>query len=84
LTCARGGRDGPDDDHPPADEASQDRGELDRLLDSVHIGHFALVAADGQPVVLPTAVVRDGDRMLARNSPRKALTQTPPQPPARR
>jgi uncharacterized protein len=49
-------------------KASQDRSELDRLLDSVHIGHFALVAQDGQPVVLPTAVVRDGDRMLAHGS----------------
>jgi nitroimidazol reductase NimA-like FMN-containing flavoprotein (pyridoxamine 5'-phosphate oxidase superfamily) len=49
-------------------KASQDRSELDRLLDSVHIGHFALVAEDGQPVVLPTAVVRDGDRMLAHGS----------------
>ena len=49
-------------------KASQDRSELDRLLDSVHIGHFALVAADGQPAVLPTAVARDGDRMLAHGS----------------
>jgi nitroimidazol reductase NimA-like FMN-containing flavoprotein (pyridoxamine 5'-phosphate oxidase superfamily) len=49
-------------------KASQDRSELDRLLDNVHIGHFALVAADGQPVVLPTAVARDGDRMLAHGS----------------
>jgi len=48
--------------------ASQDRGELDRLLDSVHIGHFALMAEDGHPVVLPTAVARDGDRMLAHGS----------------
>jgi nitroimidazol reductase NimA-like FMN-containing flavoprotein (pyridoxamine 5'-phosphate oxidase superfamily) len=49
-------------------KASQDRSELDRLLDSVHIGHFALVAEDGHPVVLPTAVARDGDRMLAHGS----------------
>ena len=48
--------------------ASQDRDELDRLLDSVHIGHFALLAEDGQPVVLPTAVARDGDRMVAHGS----------------
>jgi uncharacterized protein len=49
-------------------KASQDRGELNILLDTVHIGHFALVADDGQPVVLPTAVARDGDRMLAHGS----------------
>jgi nitroimidazol reductase NimA-like FMN-containing flavoprotein (pyridoxamine 5'-phosphate oxidase superfamily) len=49
-------------------KASRRRDELDRLLDSVHIGHFALVADDGHPVVLPTAVVRDGDRMLAHGS----------------
>src|SRR5215469_18807325 len=49
-------------------KASQDRSELDSLLDNVHIGHFALVAEDGHPVVLPTAVARDGDRMLAHGS----------------
>jgi nitroimidazol reductase NimA-like FMN-containing flavoprotein (pyridoxamine 5'-phosphate oxidase superfamily) len=49
-------------------KASEDRSELDRLLDSVHIGHFALWAEDGHPVVLPTAVARDGDRMLAHGS----------------
>src|SRR5215471_19177226 len=49
-------------------KASQDRSELDRLLDSVHTGHFALVAQDGHPVALPTAVARDGDRMLAHGS----------------
>jgi nitroimidazol reductase NimA-like FMN-containing flavoprotein (pyridoxamine 5'-phosphate oxidase superfamily) len=49
------------------EKASFDRAELDRLLDSVHIGHFALVA-DDQPVAIPTAVVRDGDRVLAHGS----------------
>jgi nitroimidazol reductase NimA-like FMN-containing flavoprotein (pyridoxamine 5'-phosphate oxidase superfamily) len=49
-------------------KASRDRSELDSLLDSVHIGHFALVAEDGHPVVLPTAVARDGDRVLAHGS----------------
>jgi len=51
-----------------ARKARQQRAELDQLLDTVHIGHFALVAADGHPVVLPTAVVRDGDRVLAHGS----------------
>jgi uncharacterized protein len=51
-----------------ARKARQERAELDRLLDTVHIGHFALVAEDGHPVVLPTAVVRDGDRVLAHGS----------------
>ena len=41
---------------------------LDRLLDTIHIGHFAIMADDGHPVVLPTAVVRDGDRVLAHGS----------------
>jgi nitroimidazol reductase NimA-like FMN-containing flavoprotein (pyridoxamine 5'-phosphate oxidase superfamily) len=49
-------------------KASQDIAELYRLLDTVHIGHFAVVDDDGHPVVLPTAVVRDGDRMLAHGS----------------
>jgi uncharacterized protein len=51
-----------------ARKARQERAELDRLLDTVHIGHFALLAEDGHPVVLPTAVVRDGDRVLAHGS----------------
>jgi uncharacterized protein len=41
-------------------KGSGDRAALDRLLDTVHIGHLAIVADDVQPVVLPTAVVRDG------------------------
>jgi hypothetical protein len=49
-------------------KASQDIAELYRLLDTVHIGHFAVVDDDGHPVVLPTAVVRDGDRILAHGS----------------
>src|SRR5262249_57937261 len=49
-------------------KASSDRATLDRLLDTVHIGHFAIVADDPHPVVLPTAVVRDGDRVLAHGS----------------
>lgn len=51
-----------------ARKARQHRAELDQLLDTVHIGHFAIVAEDGHPVVLPTAVVRDGDRVLAHGS----------------
>ena len=50
------------------EKARDERAELDRLLDTVHIGHFALVADDGHPVVLPTAVVRDHDRVLAHGS----------------
>ena len=49
-------------------KASPDRAALNQLLDTVHIGHFALVADDGHPVVLPTAVVRDGDQVLAHGS----------------
>ena len=49
-------------------KASSDRATLNLLLDTVHIGHFAIVADDGHPVVLPTAVVRDGDRVLAHGS----------------
>jgi hypothetical protein len=50
------------------EKGSTDRATLDALLDTVHIGHFALVAPAGYPVVLPTAVVRDGDRILAHGS----------------
>lgn len=44
------------------------RAELDALLDSARIGHFGLVDGDGRPVVIPTAIVRDGDRVLAHGS----------------
>lgn len=51
------------------EKASSDRAALDGLLDTCHIGHFAIVDADsGVPVVIPTAVVRDGDRVLAHGS----------------
>jgi len=62
---------------PPADrtritrlgeKGNRDRAALDALLDSTRIGHFGLNDASGQPVVLPTAVVRDGDRVLAHGS----------------
>jgi hypothetical protein len=50
------------------EKASTDRATLDRLLDSALVGHFGLVAGDGTPVLLPTAVIRDGDRVLAHGS----------------
>lgn len=49
-------------------KGSDDRAALDALLDSVHVGHFGLVGADGEPRVFPTAVVRDGDLVLAHGS----------------
>jgi nitroimidazol reductase NimA-like FMN-containing flavoprotein (pyridoxamine 5'-phosphate oxidase superfamily) len=44
-----------------------DRAALDAVLDSVQVGHVALVV-DGHPVVLPTAIARDGNRMLIHGS----------------
>jgi nitroimidazol reductase NimA-like FMN-containing flavoprotein (pyridoxamine 5'-phosphate oxidase superfamily) len=49
------------------EKASDDRAELDRLLDQVVLAHVGLVV-DGEPVVLPTAVARDGDRLLVHGS----------------
>jgi len=51
-----------------AEKASTDRAALDGLLDAALVGHFGLVAEDGTPVVIPTAIVRDGDRVLAHGS----------------
>jgi uncharacterized protein len=48
-------------------KASRDRAALDALLDTVHIGHFGIATDDG-PLVLPTAVARDGDQVLAHGS----------------
>ena len=49
-------------------KGSTDRAALDALLDSSRVGHFALTRADGHPVVLPSAIARDGDRVLAHGS----------------
>jgi nitroimidazol reductase NimA-like FMN-containing flavoprotein (pyridoxamine 5'-phosphate oxidase superfamily) len=50
------------------EKASTDRATLDALLDGALVGHFGMVAEDGTPVVIPTAVVRDGHRVLAHGS----------------
>jgi hypothetical protein len=50
------------------EKASTERADLDALLDSARVGHFAVVADDGTPAVIPTMVVRDGDRVLAHGS----------------
>ena len=49
------------------ERGTSDRTQLDALLDSVRVGHFA-VTADHGPVVVPTAIARDGDRVLAHGS----------------
>jgi hypothetical protein len=41
---------------------------LDALLDSALIGHVGVLDGTGHPVVIPTAVVRDGDRVLMHGS----------------
>jgi hypothetical protein len=48
--------------------ASADREALDRLLDEQIMGHVGLVRPDGYPVVLPTAIARDGGRLLLHGS----------------
>jgi nitroimidazol reductase NimA-like FMN-containing flavoprotein (pyridoxamine 5'-phosphate oxidase superfamily) len=47
---------------------SDDRGALDRLLDEQVVGHVAVVRPDGYPVIVPTAIARDGDRLLVHGS----------------
>jgi uncharacterized protein len=44
-----------------------DRAQLDELLDSVAVAHVGLVA-DEHPLVVPTGLVRDGDRVLIHGS----------------
>jgi nitroimidazol reductase NimA-like FMN-containing flavoprotein (pyridoxamine 5'-phosphate oxidase superfamily) len=48
--------------------AVADRAQLDQLLDDQIVGQVGLVRADGYPVVLPTAIARDGDRLLIHGS----------------
>jgi nitroimidazol reductase NimA-like FMN-containing flavoprotein (pyridoxamine 5'-phosphate oxidase superfamily) len=50
------------------EKARTDRAELDALLDAARVGHFGLVDAAGRPVVIPTAIARDGDRLLLHGS----------------
>lgn len=50
------------------EKASTDRAALNDLLDLSCVGHFGLVDRAGRPVVIPTAVVRHGDRILAHGS----------------
>lgn len=44
-----------------------ERAALDALLDAVQVAHVAFVV-DGHPVVLPTAMARDGGRLLLHGS----------------
>ena len=48
--------------------AITDRAELDRLLDDNFLAHMGLADDQGGVVVIPTAVVRDGDRVLVHGS----------------
>jgi nitroimidazol reductase NimA-like FMN-containing flavoprotein (pyridoxamine 5'-phosphate oxidase superfamily) len=50
-----------------AEYAISDRHVLDALLDTARVCHVGLVD-DGWPVVVPTAVARDGDRVLLHGS----------------
>lgn len=46
---------------------SSSRADLDALLDSQFLAHVS-VAPEGQPVVFPTLIARDGDRVLIHGS----------------
>jgi uncharacterized protein len=47
--------------------AVTDRAAVDALLDTARVGHVGLVA-DGHPLVIPTAIARDGDNVLVHGS----------------
>ena len=48
--------------------ATRERSELDRLLDETLIAHIGLRDAAGDVMVVPTALVRDGDSVLIHGS----------------
>jgi uncharacterized protein len=50
------------------DRAVTDRAELDRLLDDTVLAHIGMVDDTGSPVVIPTGIARDGDRVLIHGS----------------
>jgi uncharacterized protein len=49
------------------EKGSTERSELDALLDASAVCHVGF-AVDGQPVVIPTAIARDADRVLLHGS----------------
>ncbi len=50
------------------EKSSSDRDILDALLDEALVGHVGLVDDTGRPVVIPTAIARDGDALLLHGS----------------
>jgi len=50
------------------DRAVTDRAELDRLLDDTFLAHVGMTDGSGGAVVIPTAIARDGDRILVHGS----------------
>lgn len=50
------------------DRAVTDRAELDRLLDDIVLAHVGIAGEDRTVVVIPTAIARDGDRVLVHGS----------------
>jgi uncharacterized protein len=50
------------------DRAVTDRAELDRLLDDNFLAHVGVADDQGNVVVIPTAMVRDGDSVLVHGS----------------
>jgi len=48
--------------------SSSDEQALSRLLDESRIGHVGFVGENGQPVVLPIAIARDGEDVLMHGS----------------
>jgi len=50
------------------DRAVTDRAELDRLLDDTVLAHVGIADGNGGTVVIPTAIARDGDRLLVHGS----------------
>lgn len=50
------------------EKMSTDRQALEDLLRDIAVGHVAFVDDDNGPVVIPTAVVLDGDRLLLHGS----------------
>ena len=55
--------------------ATTERSELDRLLDETLIAHIGLRNAAGDVMVVPTALVRDGDSVLIHGSTGSGLSE---------
>ena len=61
--------------HRHPERGRYDRATIDAILDEALVCHLGFVS-DGQPMVIPTMYVRDGDRVVVHGSAASRMTRT--------